>query len=232
MTAEERGGYCHLLFLQWQEGSLPGDAETLMTLGSIRGSPAGHPLVLEAFPVGADGMRRNEKCAAVRAEAEGYLDEQARKSALGVAARKRSAQPVGVPAGQPGGQPGVNPSDSDSDSEREEPSLRSGARGKPVPGRKAKGKKPPGEKTPRKEPTGPEADCRRFWDSEWARTRLGTPEESVTPAKQARLIELALTYLAQNGLEDTPWRIDVIAIVLNRQNEVARLNHIRSAVGG
>jgi putative endonuclease len=62
-------------------------------------------------------------------------------------------------------------------------------------------------------------------------TQLGSPEESITPAKQAKLTELAYTFLAENNLEDDAWRIDVIAIVLNRQNEVQRLNHIEWAVG-
>ena len=61
--------------------------------------------------------------------------------------------------------------------------------------------------------------------------QLGSPEESITPAKQAKLIELAYTFLAENALEDDAWRIDVIAIVLNRQNNVQRLNHIEWAVG-
>ncbi len=61
--------------------------------------------------------------------------------------------------------------------------------------------------------------------------QLGSPEESITPAKQAKLTELAYTFLAENALEDDNWRIDVIAIVLNRQNEVQRLNHIEWAIG-
>jgi len=63
-------------------------------------------------------------------------------------------------------------------------------------------------------------------------TQLGTPEESVTPAKQAKLIELAYTFLAENDEAGENWRIDVIAIVLNRQDEVQRFNHIEWAVGG
>ncbi len=60
--------------------------------------------------------------------------------------------------------------------------------------------------------------------------RFGTPEESVTPDKQARLAELAQTYLQETDLEDTAWRIDVVAIELGRQGEVKRLNLIRCAV--
>lgn len=62
--------------------------------------------------------------------------------------------------------------------------------------------------------------------------RLGSPEESVSPAKQAKLIELAYTYLAQTDCPDSPWRIDVIAILLNPRDGVVRFNHIESAVGG
>ena len=61
--------------------------------------------------------------------------------------------------------------------------------------------------------------------------RLGSPEESVTPAKQAKLIELAHTYLAEYSNSDIPWRIDVIAIVLNTQYDLVRLDHIPYAVG-
>ena len=61
--------------------------------------------------------------------------------------------------------------------------------------------------------------------------RLGSPEESITPAKQARLIQLAYAFLAEYDDPDCAWRIDVIAIVLNRQGKVQRLNHIEYAVG-
>lgn len=62
--------------------------------------------------------------------------------------------------------------------------------------------------------------------------RLGTPEESVTPAKQAKLIALAETYLTEHHCSGCDWRIDVIAIVLDRRNQISRLNHIKWAVDG
>lgn len=62
-------------------------------------------------------------------------------------------------------------------------------------------------------------------------TRLGTPEESITPAKQAKLISLAYTFLADYEQPDCPWRIDVIAIVLNKRGEVVRFSHLEAAVG-
>ena len=62
--------------------------------------------------------------------------------------------------------------------------------------------------------------------------RFGTPEESITPAKQAKLVELAQTYLQENGLTDQNWRIDVVAVEIDRRGRVKRLNLIRNAVWG
>ena len=59
----------------------------------------------------------------------------------------------------------------------------------------------------------------------------GTAEESVVPAKQAKLIALAYTYLeATSAPADTLWRIDVIALDIDRAGRIARLRHIRDAV--
>lgn len=60
--------------------------------------------------------------------------------------------------------------------------------------------------------------------------RFGTPEESITPGKQARLVTLAETYLQEEDLADVAWRIDVVGIVLGRHGEVRRANLIRNAV--
>lgn len=61
-------------------------------------------------------------------------------------------------------------------------------------------------------------------------SRFGTPEESITLPKQAKLIEVAQTYLQEAGLQDVAWRIDVIAIEAGRRGEVKRLNLIRNAI--
>jgi putative endonuclease len=59
----------------------------------------------------------------------------------------------------------------------------------------------------------------------------GAAEESIGPAKRARLIALAYAYLAAAGLpDDTPWRIDVVAVDVDRSGRVARLDHIPHAV--
>jgi putative endonuclease len=60
--------------------------------------------------------------------------------------------------------------------------------------------------------------------------RLGTPEESVTPRKQARMVEVAQTYLQEAGLGDVAWRLDVVAIEVGKRGEVTRLDLIRYAV--
>ncbi len=59
--------------------------------------------------------------------------------------------------------------------------------------------------------------------------RFGTAEESVTANKQARLIELAQTYLQDTPSPHPPWRIDVIAVQLGRG--LPQINHIENAVG-
>jgi putative endonuclease len=59
----------------------------------------------------------------------------------------------------------------------------------------------------------------------------GSPEESITPAKQARLVALAYSYLAAHELDtESDWRIDVIAVEVDRAGRVQRLNHICHAV--
>jgi putative endonuclease len=60
---------------------------------------------------------------------------------------------------------------------------------------------------------------------------LGSPEESVTPRKQLQLVTMADAYLFEMKW-DGPWRIDVIALELRADGSVARLNHLRDAVGG
>ena len=67
--------------------------------------------------------------------------------------------------------------------------------------------------------------------------RLGSPEESVTPAKQRQLVELAQTYLLFLETAGRPWtgawRIDVVALEVNsRTGALRKLNHVINAVEG
>jgi putative endonuclease len=61
--------------------------------------------------------------------------------------------------------------------------------------------------------------------------RLGMAEESVGRAKQVKLIALAYAYLEATGApDDLPWRIDVVALNIDRAGRIERLQHIRDAV--
>jgi putative endonuclease len=52
---------------------------------------------------------------------------------------------------------------------------------------------------------------------------FGTPEESVTPAKQQRMAEVALTYLGAHKLTDVDWRLGVVAVEMDRRGRLLRL---------
>jgi putative endonuclease len=59
------------------------------------------------------------------------------------------------------------------------------------------------------------------------------PEASLSPTKLRRLLALADAYLAEADLPaHTPCRIDLIAIAVERSGQIARLEHIVSAVEG
>ncbi len=64
----------------------------------------------------------------------------------------------------------------------------------------------------------------------WRSDRYGTPEASITPRKQARMLDVAQSYLQASGLDNVAWRIDVIAIEMEDFGEVRKLNHIQNAV--
>lgn len=77
-----------------------------------------------------------------------------------------------------------------------------------------------------------DSDCLAFVEVRTRRGRVfGTPEESITAAKQAKLVELAWTYVQEH---DWPgdWRIDVVAVELDRRGRVLRMDHYENAVTG
>jgi putative endonuclease len=63
-------------------------------------------------------------------------------------------------------------------------------------------------------------------------TRFGTPEESITAAKQARMIDVALTYLAEHEVGDVDWRLDLVAVELDRSGHLVRVEVLENAVEG
>ena len=59
---------------------------------------------------------------------------------------------------------------------------------------------------------------------------FGIPEESVSREKAQRLVLAAQSYLADVGEDDTDWRIDLLAIEMDRSGHVVRSNLIEYAV--
>ena len=58
----------------------------------------------------------------------------------------------------------------------------------------------------------------------------GTPEESVTPAKTQKLVDLAYTYLQSHPDLPPLWRIDVVAVEVGHNGAISRLEVIENAV--
>ena len=74
-----------------------------------------------------------------------------------------------------------------------------------------------------------ERDCLVFVEVKSRRTEaFGRPEESVTEAKQQKLVEAALEYMQLKGLEECEWRIDVVGIEAGGFRPRVRL--VRNAV--
>ncbi len=71
------------------------------------------------------------------------------------------------------------------------------------------------------------------WVFAEVKTRRGrsveNPEEAVSRAKVGRLADLAATWLCEHGLTDADWRIDLVAIELDRAGDV-RSAHIARAL--
>jgi putative endonuclease len=52
---------------------------------------------------------------------------------------------------------------------------------------------------------------------------FGTPEESLTPAKRQRMVDVALTYLAEHELHDVDWRLGLVAVEMDRTGRLLRV---------
>ena len=60
-------------------------------------------------------------------------------------------------------------------------------------------------------------------------TRFGTPEESITLKKKAKLLSAAQSYVAEKGWEGF-WRIDLLAIEVSPKGSIRRINLVKNAV--
>jgi len=61
---------------------------------------------------------------------------------------------------------------------------------------------------------------------------FGSPEESITPAKMERLRTVAAHYGQNRDNLPATWRIDVVAIQMDRSDRVTRIELIENAVEG
>ncbi len=75
-------------------------------------------------------------------------------------------------------------------------------------------------------------DCLVFVEVRAKRGReFGSPEESITPAKMEKLRRVAAHYRqAHDDIPDS-WRIDFVAVEIDRQNRPLRIEIIENAVG-
>lgn len=62
--------------------------------------------------------------------------------------------------------------------------------------------------------------------------QFGSPEESITPTKMARLRTVAAHYGQNHHNLPASWRIDVVAIQMDSRGRVARIELIENAVEG
>lgn len=60
---------------------------------------------------------------------------------------------------------------------------------------------------------------------------FGIPEESITPTKMERLKAVAEHYRQTHENLPSSWRIDVVAIEMDKKGKVQRINLIENAVG-
>ncbi|MBT9163479.1 MAG: hypothetical protein DDT24_00386 [Chloroflexi bacterium] len=59
---------------------------------------------------------------------------------------------------------------------------------------------------------------------------FGSPEESITAAKKAKLIKLGQYYVQAHQDSPSPWRIDMVAIEMGQSGKITRIDLIQNAV--
>lgn len=61
-------------------------------------------------------------------------------------------------------------------------------------------------------------------------TEYGTPEEAITAAKREHIARSVEAYRQREGLLDRPFRVDVVAIVMDEATRKATIRHIPNAL--
>ena len=55
---------------------------------------------------------------------------------------------------------------------------------------------------------------------------MGAPEQGVTAGKARKLLQVAQYYLLDHDLDDADWRVDLVAVELDRRGKLLRCEHI------
>lgn len=61
---------------------------------------------------------------------------------------------------------------------------------------------------------------------------FGTPEEGITARKAQKLLQIGQQYVAERELDDVDWRIDMVAVELDKSGKLLRCEHLENAVWG
>ena len=81
--------------------------------------------------------------------------------------------------------------------------------------------------------TAGDARCLVFVEVKTRTNRaFGAGSEQVSARKSSRLQAAAQSYLAENDLANSDWRIDLISVEMDRSGRVSRIEHIESAIEG
>ena len=234
LPLEPRGLYREMLTQAWRRGGyLPSNPDAIRraVAASVEEWDRCWPLVARYWQDTGDGRIFNQT------QIEVLEAARAKRGASEERARRASAARWGKDA------PRIAPSNAQALPEQSPPSpspspslpLASQAVAPPAATRAAK---------PRKEPTGPQADCIRWWDAEWARTRLGTEwswnsreaaavakclkrakgDAAEVQARMTRLLEHGDRWMAENAMPsilDSRWNQLAVEIVPARKKSHA-----------
>ena len=76
-----------------------------------------------------------------------------------------------------------------------------------------------------------EGDCLVFLEVRTRRSsNFGSPEESITPDKERKLIATAETYMQSRADLPEQWRIDFVAVDVDAQGRITRIERMENAV--
>ena len=59
----------------------------------------------------------------------------------------------------------------------------------------------------------------------------GAPQESITQRKREKLVATAETYIQDSGAVPADWRIDLIAVRVDKKGAIGPVEHIKHAIG-